>query len=89
METDGIAARRQFWLLNGTLLPDSTPLAQAEPYGVHLTHPRSHVAVWNGWRKLGKVPVEVPYEEPPCGRVLKATPFDLSKMLRAIRRLIT
>jgi hypothetical protein len=34
-----------FWLLDGTLLTDSTPLDQAEPYGDHLTHPRSHIDV--------------------------------------------
>jgi hypothetical protein len=59
-----------FWLLEGTLLTDSTPLNQAEPYGDHLTHPRSHIDVWDGWQKLGKVPVDVPYEEPPRGRVV-------------------
>jgi hypothetical protein len=59
-----------FWLLDGTLLIDSTPLDQAEPYGDHLTHPRSHIDVWDGWQKLGKVPVDVPYEEPPRGRVV-------------------
>jgi hypothetical protein len=26
-----------FWLLDGTLLTDSTPLGEAEPYGDHLT----------------------------------------------------
>jgi len=59
-----------FWLLDGTLLTDSTPLNQAEPYGDQLTHPRSHIDVWDCWQKLGKVPVDVPYEEPPRGRVV-------------------
>jgi hypothetical protein len=59
-----------FWLLDGTLFTDSTPLNQAEPYGDHLTHPRSHIDVWDGWQKLGKVPVDVHYEEPPRGRVV-------------------
>ena len=59
-----------FWLLDGILLSDSTPLDQAEPYGDHLTHPRSHIDVWDGWQKLGKVPGDVPYEEPPRGRVV-------------------
>jgi hypothetical protein len=59
-----------FWLLDGVVLTDSTPLDQAEPYGDHLTHPRSHIDVWEGWQKLGKVPVDVPYEEPPRGRVV-------------------
>jgi hypothetical protein len=26
--------------------------------------------VWDGWQKLRKVPVDVPYEEPPRGRVV-------------------
>lgn len=59
-----------FWLVDGTLLTDSTLLNQSEPYGDHLTHPRSHIDVWEGWQKLGKVPVDVPYEEPPRGRVV-------------------
>ena len=59
-----------FWLVDGTLLTDSTPLDQAEPYGDHLIHPRSHIDVWDGWQKLGKVPVDVLYEEPPRGRVV-------------------
>jgi hypothetical protein len=59
-----------FWLLDGTLLADSTPLNKAEPYGDYLTHPRSHIDVWEGWQKLGKVPGDVPYEEPPRGRVV-------------------
>jgi hypothetical protein len=59
-----------FWLVNGTLLTDSTPLNQAELYGDHLTHPRSHIEVWEGWQRLGKVPGDVPYEEPPRGRVV-------------------
>jgi hypothetical protein len=30
-----------FWLIDGKPLIDSTPLGEAEPYGDHLTHPRS------------------------------------------------
>lgn len=58
-----------FWLLDSKLLTDSTRLDQAEPYGDHLTHPRSHVDVWDGWQKVGKVPIDVAYEEPPRARV--------------------
>ncbi len=58
------------WVVDGTLLTDSTPLNQAEPYGDHVTHPRSHFDVWDAWQKLGKVPVDLPYEEPPRGRVV-------------------
>ena len=35
------------------LVTDLTPLAEAEPYGEFLTHPRGHYDVWEGWRRLG------------------------------------
>ena len=35
------------------LVTDRTPLAEAEPYGDYLTHPRGHHEVWEGWRRLG------------------------------------
>ena len=59
-----------FWLVNGKLLLDSTLLSQAEPYGDHLTHPRGHDAVWEDFQRLGKVPADVGYDEPPHGRVM-------------------
>jgi len=59
-----------FWLIDGKLLIDSMPLSQAEPYGDHLTHPRSHIDVWEQWRLSGKVPAESEYEEFPRGRVM-------------------
>jgi hypothetical protein len=62
-----------FWLLNGKLLIDSVPLGEAEPYGDHLTHPRSHIDVWEQWRLGGKVPAESEYEEFPRGRVMYNT----------------
>ena len=62
-----------FWLLNGKLLIDSVPLGEAEPYGDHLTHPRSHIDVWEQWRLDGKVPGESEYEDFPRGRVIYNT----------------
>jgi hypothetical protein len=62
-----------FWLLNGKLIIDSMPLGEAEPYGDHLTHPRSHIDVWGQWRLGGKVPDESEYEEFPRGRVMYHT----------------
>jgi hypothetical protein len=62
-----------FWLLNGKLIIDSMPLAEAEPYGDHMTHPRSHIDVWGQWRLVGKVPGESEYEEFPRGRVMYNT----------------
>lgn len=35
------------------LVIDRTTLAQAEPYGDCLTHPRGHHEVWEAWRRLG------------------------------------
>jgi hypothetical protein len=62
-----------FWLLNGKLIIDSTPLDEAEPYGDHLTHSRSHIDVWEQWRLSAKVPRESEYEEFPRGRVMYNT----------------
>jgi hypothetical protein len=59
-----------FWLVKGELIFDSTSLDQAEPYGEHLTHPRSHIDVWSQFQHLGKVPPESEYEEYPRGRVM-------------------
>jgi len=62
-----------FWLLNGKLIIDSMPLGKAEPYGDHLTYPRSHIDVWGQWRLGDKVPGESEYEEFPRGRVMYNT----------------
>ena len=35
-----------FWLVKGELIFDTSPLDQAESYGEHLTHPRSHIDAW-------------------------------------------
>lgn len=69
-----------FWLVDDTLLTDSVPVNQAEPWADHLTHPRSHIDVWDVWQKSGKVPVDVAYEEPPRARVSfnrKTSQFEL------------
>lgn len=34
-----------------TILTDMTSLAEAEPYGDFLTHPRGHYEVWTQWQK--------------------------------------
>jgi hypothetical protein len=59
-----------FWLLNGQLLLAGTPISDAEPYGNNLGHPEGHHSVWERWQKLGSVPKDIPYEEPPRGRVI-------------------
>ena len=59
-----------FWVVDGKLLIDSTPLSRAEPYGDFLTHPRSHYAVWGEFQHRGSVPIDLEYEEAPRGRVM-------------------
>jgi len=59
-----------FWLVNGKLLIDSTPLSECEHYGDHLNYPGSHIHVWEQWQKIGKAPVESEYEEYARGRVM-------------------
>lgn len=62
------------------LVTDRTRLAEAEPYGDCLTHPRGHYDVWESWRRLGPaglkrcgLPAAIAwheYEEFPRGRVV-------------------
>jgi hypothetical protein len=59
-----------FWLLDGKLIIDDTPLSMAEPYGTALTHPASHIDHWMRLQHTGAVPADVEYEEPPRGRVV-------------------
>jgi len=47
-----------FWLVNGKLLIDSTPLSACEHYGDHLNYPGSHIHVWEQWQQIGKAPAE-------------------------------
>jgi hypothetical protein len=59
-----------FWLVDGKTLIDSTSLNEAESYGDHLTHPRSHYEVLTLFQQGGTVPADVEYEEFPRGRVM-------------------
>src|SRR6266700_8287284 len=59
-----------FWLVDGKPLIDVAPLSEAEPYGDHMTHPRSHAAVWEQYQRNGIVSREMEYEEAPRGRVM-------------------
>jgi hypothetical protein len=59
-----------FWLVDGKLIFDSSPLSEAEPYGDHMTHPRSHVNVWEKFERSGRVPRGSEYEGYPRGRVM-------------------
>ena len=58
-----------FWLFEGKLIIDSTPLSEAEPYGDALTHANSHIDYWTTQQERGVITPEVEYEEPPRGRV--------------------
>lgn len=70
-----------FWVVSGRLVVDSTLLSQAEPYGVHLTHSRSHFDVWTQFQQSGTVPADVEYEELPRGRVIYNTKASRFTML--------
>ena len=59
-----------FWLFDGKLIIDTTPVSMAEPYGTALTHPSSHIDHWERLQRTGAVPAEVEYEESPRGRVV-------------------
>ena len=59
-----------FWLLDGKLIIDATPLSKAELYGSALGHPTSHIDHWTRLQRTRTVPAEVEYEEPPRGRVV-------------------
>jgi hypothetical protein len=36
-----------------SIVIDVSVLAEAEPYGDFLSHPRGHYDVWEAWRRLG------------------------------------
>lgn len=66
-----------------SILTDKSSLAEAEPYGDFLTHPRGHYDVWSEWQKLGSVALAkrgIPetvayheYEDFPRGRIVYET----------------
>jgi len=58
-----------FWLFDGKLIIDSTPISNAEPYGDNLGHLTSHSDYWEELQCEGVVPQGIEYEEPPRGRV--------------------
>lgn len=59
-----------FWLVDGKLIIDSSALSESEPYGDHLTHPRSHIDVWAEFERSGRVPRGSEYDGYPRGRVM-------------------
>jgi hypothetical protein len=59
-----------FWLIDGKLIIDTTPVSKAEAYSTALNHPTSHIDYWTGLQRTGAVLPEVEYEEFPRGRVV-------------------
>jgi hypothetical protein len=58
-----------FWLYNGKLITNTTPLSEAEPDGNILGFDTGHIAYWTALQERGAFPIEVEYDEPPRGRV--------------------
>ena len=66
-----------------SILIDATSLAEAEPYGDFLTHPRGHYEVWTQWQKTRTAPdvngfilqtiADHEYEFFPRGRIVYNT----------------
>jgi hypothetical protein len=59
-----------FWLVEGRLIIDASPLSEAESYGDCLTHSKSHLDFWMEQQRLGAVSPDIEYEELPRGRVV-------------------
>ena len=55
------------------LVPASTPLNKAEPYGEFRNFPASYITFWERLQRDGIVRREMEYEEPPRGRVTYST----------------
>jgi hypothetical protein len=62
-----------FWLVGRRLVLDTTPLHEAEAYGVCLNHVKSHIDRWSEMQQEGIVPRDMEYEECPRGRVVYGT----------------
>lgn len=59
-----------FWLLDGELIFDVTPVSSGEPYGDCVGHAKSHIGFWSELHSAGMIPLDVEYEDPPRGRVV-------------------
>ena len=60
-----------FWLCDGRLIVDASPVTMAERYGDCLTHSRNHLDHWNDLQRRREVPADTEYEEHPRGRVIR------------------
>ena len=59
-----------FWMFDGKLILDTTPIRQAEQYGEAKTHPRGHIEYWTQLQRAGAISEDVEYDDPPRGRVV-------------------
>jgi hypothetical protein len=58
-----------FFVYNGRVLVDGTPVSQAESYGNFKGHNVGHDRYWDNLKKVDLVPRDVEYDEVPRGRV--------------------
>jgi hypothetical protein len=58
-----------FWVYDGRLLMDTTPLSEAFSWGDYKTHERAHDKFWLTLQRNDVVPRDVEYDEVPRGRV--------------------
>jgi len=65
-----------FFLISDTLLIESTPLENAEPYGDHLGHPGGHSEMFDHLIETKKVPCDAEYQNVPRGRVVLSVDKD-------------
>ncbi len=70
-----------FWLVKNKLLMDSVELSQSEQLCDYRNYPRSHIDTWEQWQRIGKAPLESPYEEYPRGRVTYDTKTGIFMLL--------
>jgi hypothetical protein len=68
------------YLVDGKLLIDSTPFAEAGGYGNSSIHERDHISYWAELVRSGKVP-NSEYEEFPRGRVAYDTKIGKFRLL--------
>jgi hypothetical protein len=59
-----------FWILDGKLILDVTPIGRAELYGEALGHARGHAEHWTRLQRRGVVSRDFEYDDPARGRVV-------------------
>lgn len=59
-----------FWLVNGRLIFDASPVSGAETYGDCLGHAKSHLEYWTELQRARIIPADTEYEDLPRGRIV-------------------